>query len=85
MTLRIPRELYGAACSSGRVGVQRQYVEVISYEAMKPPKHLDGQLDAWRNRPLDAGPYVYVWADALTMKGRQEGRVVNMPAWSGSA
>lgn len=23
-------------------------------------KHLDGQLDAWRNRPLDNGPYVFV-------------------------
>ncbi|WP_405880594.1 IS256 family transposase [Streptomyces sp. NBC_01136] len=41
-------------------------------------KHLDGQLDAWRNRPLDAGPYVFVWADALTMKVREDGRVVNI-------
>jgi transposase-like protein len=41
-------------------------------------QHLDVQLDAWRNRPLDAGPYVFVWADALTMKVREEGRVVNI-------
>lgn len=41
-------------------------------------KHLDVQLDAWRDRPLDAGPYVFVWADALTMKVREDGRVVNI-------
>lgn len=31
-----------------------------------------------RNRPLDAGPYTYVWADALTMKVREGGRIVNV-------
>ena len=37
---------------------------------------LDGQVDAFRTRPLgDAGPFVA--ADALTMKVRQDGRVVN--------
>ncbi len=32
----------------------------------------------FRNRPLDAGPYTYVWADALTMKVREGGRIVNI-------
>lgn len=32
----------------------------------------------FRSRPLDAGPYTYVWADALTMKVREGGRIVNV-------
>ncbi|MEJ7689621.1 MAG: transposase [Nocardioidaceae bacterium] len=31
----------------------------------------------FRTRPLDAGPYTFVAADALTMKVREGGRVVN--------
>ena len=39
---------------------------------------LDGQVDAFRTRPLgDAGPFTFVAADALTMKVREDGRVVN--------
>src|ERR671938_1847412 len=38
---------------------------------------LDGQVEAFRTRPLDAGPYTFVAADALTMKVREGGRVVN--------
>jgi len=30
--------------------------------------HLDAQVKAFRERPLDAGPYIFVWADALTVK-----------------
>jgi transposase-like protein len=41
-------------------------------------KHLDGQVEAFRSRPLDGGPYRFVQADALTMKVREEGRVVNV-------
>jgi transposase-like protein len=41
-------------------------------------KHLDGQVEAFRSRPLDAGPYRFVQADALTMKVREDGRVVNV-------
>ena len=39
---------------------------------------LDAQVDAFRHRPLDAaGPFTFVAADALTMKVREGGRVVN--------
>ena len=39
---------------------------------------LDGQVDAFRTRPLTgAGPFTFVAADALTMKVREDGRVVN--------
>jgi len=39
---------------------------------------LDEQVDAFRHRPLaDAGPFTFVTADALTMKVRENGRVIN--------
>lgn len=43
-------------------------------------KHLDEQVAAFRNRPLDAGPYTFVWLDALTQKVREGGRIVNVHA-----
>jgi transposase-like protein len=41
-------------------------------------KDLDEMVADFRNRPLDAGPYTYVWADALTMRVREGGRIVNV-------
>src|SRR5690242_13569184 len=41
---------------------------------------LDAQVEAFRNRPLDAGPYTFVWLDALTIKVREAGRTVNVHA-----
>jgi putative transposase len=39
---------------------------------------LDEQVEAFRSRPLgEAGPFTFVAADALTMKVREDGRVVN--------
>ena len=37
---------------------------------------LDAQVQAFRTRPLDAGPYTFVAADALVLKVREGGRVV---------
>jgi putative transposase len=42
--------------------------------------HLDAQVTAFRERPLDAGPYTFVWVDALSVKVREDGRVVNVHA-----
>jgi putative transposase len=42
--------------------------------------HLDAQVTAFRDRPLDAGPYTFCWVDALTVKVREDGRVVNVHA-----
>lgn len=39
-------------------------------------KSLDAQVAAFRSRPLDAGPYPFVWLDALTQKVREGGRTV---------
>ncbi len=41
-------------------------------------KTLDAQVEAFRSRPLDAGPYTYLWLDALTQKVREGGRIVNV-------
>ena len=41
-------------------------------------KSLDEAVAAFRNRPLDAGPYTYIWVDALTQKVREGGRIVNV-------
>src|SRR5689334_3690862 len=43
-------------------------------------KDLDGQVEAFRTRPLDAGPYTFVAADALVLKVREGGRTVNVHA-----
>jgi len=37
-------------------------------------KSLDDQVAAFRNRPLDAGPYRFCWADALVVRVRESGR-----------
>jgi putative transposase len=42
--------------------------------------HLDAQVTAFRERPLDQGPYTFCWVDALTVKVREDGRVVNVHA-----
>lgn len=41
-------------------------------------RDLDGQVAAFRTRPLDQGPHTFVAADALTMKVREGGRVVKV-------
>jgi putative transposase len=41
---------------------------------------LDEAVEAFRTRPLDAGPYTFVAADALVLKVREGGRVVNVHA-----
>jgi transposase-like protein len=41
-------------------------------------KNLDSKVAQFRNRPLDGGPYTYVWLDALFHKVREGGRVVSV-------
>jgi transposase-like protein len=43
-------------------------------------RDLDAQVEAFRTRPLDQGPYTFVAADALVLKVREGGRVVNVHA-----
>jgi putative transposase len=55
----------------GIEGISRSQVSRMAAE-------LDEQVAAFRNRPLDAGPYSYVFLDALTQRVREGGRIVNV-------
>ena len=57
----------------GITGLSKSQVSVMATE-------LDAQVEAFRNRPLDAGPYTFVAADALTMRVREGGRVIKVAA-----
>jgi putative transposase len=57
----------------GIEGISRSEVSRLAVE-------LDGKVAEFRERPLDAGPYRYLWIDALTQKVREGGRVVNVSA-----
>jgi putative transposase len=43
-------------------------------------RDLDDHVASFRSRPLDQGPYTFVAADALVLKVREGGRVVNVHA-----
>jgi len=46
-------------------------------------RDLDAQVEAFRTRPLDARPCTFAAADALVLKVREGGRVVNVHALPG--
>jgi transposase-like protein len=58
------------------LGIDRLSKSQVSVMA----KDLDEQVEAFRTRPLDAGPYTFVAADALVLKVREGGRTVNVHA-----
>ena len=41
-------------------------------------EELDEIVEAFRNRPLDAGPYTYVCSTRSSLKCREGGRIVNV-------
>ena len=53
----------------GIISLSKSQVSVMA-------KELDTAVEAFRTRPLDAGPYTFVAADALVLKVREAGRVV---------
>jgi len=57
--------------SLGITGLSKSQVSVMA-------RDLDALVTDFRERPLDAGPYTFVAADALTMKVREGGRVVKI-------
>jgi transposase-like protein len=42
------------------------------YQVSIMPRDLDEQVEQFRTRPLDTGPYTFVAADALVLKVRRE-------------
>jgi len=55
-----------------QLGITRLSKSQVSVMA----RELDEHVEQFRTRPLDAGPYTFLAADALTMKVREGGRVV---------
>ena len=50
----------------------------VSSQVSRICQELDVVVDGFLGRPLDGGPYPYLWLDALTQKVREDGRIVNV-------
>jgi putative transposase len=73
-------ECYVRGVSTRRVDglVKTLGIESISKsQVSEMAKSLDEEVAAFRARPLDAGPYPYLWLDALAIKVREQGRIVS--------
>lgn len=67
------RRVEKLAASLGVTSLSKSQVSLMAAE-------LDEVAEGFRSRPLDAGPYTFVWIDALTQKVREGGRTVNVHA-----
>ena len=67
------RRVDGLVKTLGIEGMSKSQVSELS-------KSLDEMVASFRTRPLDAGPYRYVWLDALVVKCREGGRIANVCA-----
>jgi putative transposase len=64
------RRVDDVAKSMGVDGISKSQVSRICAE-------LDETVEDWRTRPLDDGPYPFMWIDAMVLKVREGGRIVN--------
>ena len=79
--LAVVQQVYVEGVSTRRVdnlvkalgceGISKSQVSRICQE-------LDAVVEGFLTRPLDGGPYSYLWLDALTQKVREGGRIVNV-------
>jgi transposase-like protein len=79
--VQVVAECYVRGVSTRRVDglVRTLGIESLSKTQVSAmAKSLDATVDAFRNRPIDSGPYCYLWIDALVQKCREGGRVVNV-------
>ncbi len=67
------RRVDGLIKTLGIEGISKSQVSELA-------KSLDEHVAAFRTRPLDAGPYTFVWLDALSLKCREGGRIANVAA-----
>jgi putative transposase len=67
------RRMEKLVASLGITALSKSQVSTMAQE-------LDTAVAEFRHRPLDAGPYTFVAADALVLKVREGGRVVNVHA-----
>jgi putative transposase len=79
---RAERALASVVATSYLLGVSTRRVEKLAETlgikslVSELAKSLDGAVEQFRSRPLDAGPYRFVQADALTLRVREGGRTV---------
>jgi putative transposase len=83
---RAEQALISVVATSYLLGVSTRRVEKLvgqlgiaslsKSQVSEMAKSLDAQVEAFRSRPLDAGPYTFLWLDALTQKVREGGRTV---------
>ena len=83
---RAEQALVSVVATSYLLGVSTRRVEKLvaqlgiaqlsKSQVSEMAKSLDEQVEAFRSRPLDAGPYTFLWLDALTQKVREAGRTV---------
>ena len=79
--LAVIRQAYVEGVSTRRVD---DLVEALGCEGISKSQvsricqELDGVVESFLGRPLDGGPYPYLWLDALTQKVREAGRIVNV-------
>jgi transposase-like protein len=84
---RAEKALTAVICEAYTLGVSTRKVEDLvqalgieklsKSQVSQLAKELDGVVKSFRERPL-AGPYKYVWLDALYLKCREEGRIVDV-------
>jgi putative transposase len=87
---RAEQALVSVVATSYLLGVSTRRVEKLAEQlgvkqlsksqVSEMAQHLDAQVEAFRNRPLDAAHYTFVWMDALVIKVREHGRTVNVHA-----
>ncbi len=65
------RRVDGLVKTLGLEGISKSQVSALA-------KTLDAEVAAFRSRPLDGGPYPYLWLDALAVKAREDGRVISV-------
>ncbi|MGD1147511.1 MAG: IS256 family transposase [Thermoanaerobaculaceae bacterium] len=79
--VQVVAEAYVTGVSTRKVEalVQAMGIEGISKsQVSEMAKTLDATSEDFRNRPLDAGGYPYIWLDALVLKCREGGRTPNV-------
>lgn len=87
---RAEQALVAVVATSYLLGVSTRRVEKLveqlsvkqlsKSQVSEMARHLDAQVEAFRHRPLDAGPYTFVWVDALVIIVHEAGRTINVHA-----
>jgi putative transposase len=87
---RAERALVAVVAESYVLGVSTRKVEDLvqtlgiarlsKSQVSELAKSLNGMVASFRERPLDGGPYPYVWLDAVALRCREGGRTVHVAA-----